>query len=87
MSEKPKLTLTDKESRVLRDLCFARMKTLEAGDTDSRDELPVHDSLGETEARMLEAVFNFYHSVYSDNAEAVKRQATKQHAMGSHAGV
>ena len=87
MSDKPRLILSEKESLMLRDLCFARMKTLGAGNPDSLGILPVHNSLGETEARMFATVFNFFCRVYSDNAEAVKWQVGKQHAMGPHAGM
>ena len=73
MGDKPKLELTEQERLIQRDLRFARMKLLKAGDDSSVNTLPVHETLSESEARQILPVFDFFRSVYSGNGEAVKR--------------
>ena len=51
MSDKPKIKLSEQESGILRDICFARMKVLKAGDNSSEDDLPKYTELDEFAAR------------------------------------
>ena len=86
MGDRPKLHITEKESIILRDICFARMRVMKAGDVTGVNSLPIHSKLSEFEARQSLPVFDFFRSVYSENEEAVKRLAAAQHRMGHHAG-
>lgn len=87
MDYKPKLELSEQERLILRDLCFSRMKVLNAGDARNVNAIPVHAYLSVFEARQALPVFDFFRSVYSGNVEAVKRLAVAQHKMGPHAGI
>lgn len=86
MSDKPKIKLSEQESTILRDICFARMKVLKAGDISDADELPKHTELDEFAARQLLPVFDFFRSAMAGHEEAVRRQSAVQHSMGPHAG-
>lgn len=80
------IRLSEKESTILRDICFARMKVLKAGDISDADELPKHTELDEFAARQSLSVFDFFRSSMAGHEEAVRRQSAVQHSMGPHAG-
>jgi hypothetical protein len=86
MSDKPKMKLSEQASGILRDICFARMRVLKAGDIVNADALPKHTELGEFAARQSLHVFDFFRSAMAGHEEAVKRQSVVQHSMGPHAG-
>ncbi len=86
MSDKPKMKLSEQASGILRDICFARMRVLKAGDIVNADALPKHTELGEFAARQSLHVFDFFRSAIAGHEEAVKRQSVVQHSMGPHAG-
>ena len=86
MNDKPKMQLSNRESIVLRDICFARTKVLHAGDSQTLEELPHQTELSENTARQSLHAFDFFRCAYFGNEEGVKRQAEKQRNMGSHAG-
>ena len=86
MSDKPKMNLSEYASRILRDICFARMKVLKAGDISCAEELPKHTELDEFTARQALPVFDFFRSAMAGHEEAVRRQSAVQHSMGPLAG-
>ena len=86
MSDKPKMKLSEQASGILRDICFARIKVLKAGNISSADELPKHTELDEFAARQSLPVFDFFRSAMAGHEEAVRRQSAVQHNMGPHAG-
>ena len=86
MSDKPKIKLSEQESGILRNICFARMKVLKAGDNSSEDDLPKYSELDEFAARQALPVFDFFRSAMAGHEEAVKRQSAVQRSMGPHAG-
>ena len=86
MNDKPKMQLTNRESTILRDICFARMKVLHAGDSQTLEELPHQTELSENTARQSLHVFDFFRCAYFGNEEGVKRQTEKQRNMDSHSG-
>ena len=86
MSDKPKMNLSEQNSTILRDICFARMKVLKAGETGSADDLPRQKELTEFTVRQSLPVFDFFRSAMAGNVEAVKRQSAVQQSMGPHAG-
>lgn len=86
MNDKPKMKLSDQVSGILRDICFARMKVLKAGDISSADELPKHTELDEFAARQSLPVFDFFRSAMAGHEEAIRRQSAVQHYMGPHSG-
>ena len=85
-NDKKILYLTELEARILRDICFARMKVLHAGDPQFPEELPIHAELPEIPVRQALPAFDFFHCAWSGNEEGVKRQASAQRSYGSHAG-
>lgn len=78
--------LKEKESMILRDICFARMKVLHAGEIQNPEDLQIQRQLSETAARQAMIVFNFFCCAWSGNEEGVKRQAADQKNQGPHAG-
>ena len=80
-----KLRLSKQEAQILHDISFVRMKVLKLIDTAfasvSSEQIPIHEELATTSARMVVIVFDFFHSVFSDNAEAVKRQVAMHKNM------
>ena len=80
------MQLTDWESTILRDICFARAKVLRAGDSQTPEELPRHTELPEFAARQALPVFDFFRCAYFGNEEGVKRQTEKQRSMDPHVG-
>jgi len=84
--EEKTLHLSEKESRILRDVCFAGMEVLHAGDPEKPAEVPLSDVLNEFMARQAVRVFNFFRCAWSGNEEGVKRQAVAQKNQGSRAG-
>lgn len=60
MNDKPKMQLSNRESIVLRDICFARMKVLHAGDSQTLEELPHQTELSENTARQSLHAFDFF---------------------------
>ena len=86
MNDKPKMQLSNRESTILRDICFARMKVLYAGNSKMPEELPHQTELSENTARQSLHMFDFFRCAYFGNEEGVKRQMEKQRNLGSHAG-
>lgn len=84
--EEKALQLSGKESRILRDICFARMKVLRAGDPESPEEVPLSGILNDFMVRQAVIAFNFFRCAWSGNEEGVKRQTENQRNMGPHAG-
>ena len=80
------MSLTDQESKILRDICFARMKVLHAGDLKTPEELSLHSELSEAPARLALPAFDFFRCAWVGNEEGVKRQARAQRSHGPHAG-
>ena len=78
--------LSNQEAQILRDVCYARMKVLEAGDPQSPGELPLHAELNGLLVRQSLIVFDFFRCAMAGNDIAVKKQAKKQQEMGPHAG-
>lgn len=78
--------LKEKESMILRDICFARMKVMHVGEIQDAQKLSVQKHLSETAARQAMIVFNFFCCAWPGNEEGVKRQAKDQKDQGSHAG-
>ena len=86
MSDKPKMRLSEQESTILRDICYARMKVMKAGEISIAEELPKHTELDEFGARQSLSVFDFFRSAMAGNEVAVRRQSTDQYRKGPHAG-
>ena len=86
MSDKPKMELSELETRILRDLSFAQMKVLKSGDPRTAEGLPIHNELDEMIARQALPVFDFFRCAYFGNTDGLKRQAEKQRNYGGHAG-
>ena len=86
MNDKSRIQLSIQESKILRDICFARMKVLHAGNLQSVDELPLLSELTEFTVREVLPVFDFFRCAYFGNEEGVKRQAISQRRYGLHAG-
>ena len=84
--ENKAFTLEEKEAIILRDICYARMKVMHAGEILAPEGLPVHRQLSEIAARQVMKVFNFFCCVWSENEEGVKRQAKDQRNLGLLAG-
>lgn len=80
------MLINDLESVILRDICFARMKVLKAGDPESAEALPIQHELTGLTGRQVVPAFDFFKCAMAGNEEAVKRQAAAQKAMGPHAG-
>ena len=80
------LKLSGQEARILRDICFARMKVLKAGDPETPKDLPKQNELNEMVARQCLIVFDFFSCAMMGNERSVRIQAEKQHEMGPHAG-
>ena len=70
-----RITLSEKEAIILRDLYFAKTSVMHAGDEKAADAVPLRQELTETEVRKVLPVFNFFRSAYTENEEAIKRQA------------
>ena len=85
MSDKPKINLSEQNSTILRDICFARMKVLKAGGICSADDLPRKKELMEFTARQSLPVFDFFRSAMAGNVEAAKRQSAVQQTMHPYA--
>lgn len=85
MNNNSKLRLSKQEAQILHDTCFVRMKVLKLLDTAfasvSSEQIPIHEEITITSARMAILVFDFFHSAFSGNLEAVKRQAAIQKSM------
>ncbi len=84
--EEKALQLSGKESRILRDICFARMKVLRAGDPESPEEVPLSGILNDFKVRQAVIAFNFFRCAWSGNEEGIKRQTANQKNQGPHAG-
>ena len=80
------IRLTSKEAQILRDVCFARMKVLQAVDPAEAASLLVPTELSELLVRQALSVFDFFRCAWYGNAEGVKRLAKAQHSLGPHAG-
>ena len=85
MNNNSKLRLSEQEAQILHDICFVRMKVLKLLDTTfasvSSEQIPIHEEISITSARMVVIVFDFFHSVFSGNVEAVKRQVAMHKNM------
>ena len=86
MSDNPKMKLSEQESGILRDICYARMRVLKAGDISSVDALPRDAELDEFAARQSLHAFDFFRSAMTGNVDAVKRLSAVQKDLGPHAG-
>ena len=62
-----KLNLSQQEAQILQDICFVRMKVLRLLDSDfgsaSSAQIPIHEELTITSARMAIIVFDKTHSI------------------------
>lgn len=83
---KQTMKLSEKEARILRDVCYSRMKALKAGDPQHVEEVPVHAELDEHLVRQCLTVFDFFRCAMAGNETAVRKQAAKQRGMGPYAG-
>lgn len=83
---KAPIQLTAKEGQILHDICLVRRKALQSGEMDSNENQPLPKELTEQTARQVLHIFDFFRSVMSGNAEAVRIQSRNQHDLGSNAG-
>jgi len=75
---KQTMKLSEKEARILRDVCYARMKALKAGDPQNVEDMPVHAELDEHLVRQCLIVFDFFRCAMAGNETAVKKQAATE---------
>ena len=80
------MKLSEMESLILRDVCYARMKVLKAGEMEDPEAVPIHNELNDFLVRQCLPVFDFFRCAMEGNELAVRRQADKQREMGPHAG-
>ena len=80
------MKLSEIESLILRDVCYARMKVLKAGKMEDPEAVPIHTELNDFLVRQCLPVFDFFRCAMEGNELAVRRQADKQREMGPHAG-
>ena len=85
MSDKPTMKLSERESRILRDLSFARMKVQKAGEPEMVKIIPLHSELDEITSRQALPVFDFFRCAFFGNVEGLKRQVGKQRNYDAHA--
>ena len=78
--------LKEKETDILRDVCYARMSIMNAGKARAPEEIPMHRQLSMIAVRQAMEVFNFFCCAWTGNVEGVRRQAAVQESMGPHAG-
>lgn len=86
MGSKTMMQLTEREAIILRDVCYARMKVLKAGEPSQPNDLPIYKELSDIAARQALVVFDFFRSAMAGNAEAVRHLAAVQKNCGPHAG-
>ena len=84
--ENKAFTLEEKEAIILKDICYARMKVMHAGEILAPEELTIHSQMSMIAARQVMKVFNFFCCAWSENEEGVKRQAKDQRNLGQLAG-
>ena len=70
-----RITLSEKEAVILRDLYFAKTSFMHAGNEKATETMSLRQELTETEVRKVLPVFDFFRSAYTENEEAIKRQA------------
>ena len=80
------MKLSEMESLILRDVCYARMKVLKAGKMEDPEAVPIHTELNDFLVRQCLPVFDFFRCAMEGNELAVRRQADRQREMGPHAG-
>lgn len=80
------LRLSETESRILRDLGYARMKTLRAGEIQAPDSLPLVTELNRSLARQCLTVLDFYRAAMDGDEASIRKQAEEQRRLGPHAG-
>ena len=80
------LVLSDQEAVILRDVCYARIKVLKAGEPKRPEAFPLHVKLNSLLVRQSLIVFDFFRCAMAGNEITVKKQAKKQQEMGPHAG-
>lgn len=80
------MKLSEMESLILRDVCYARMKVLKAGEMEDPEAVPIHTELNDFLVRQCLPVFDFFRCAMEGNELAVRRQADRQREMGPHAG-
>lgn len=80
------MKLSEIESLILRDVCYARMKVLKAGKMEDPEAVPIHTELNDFLVRQCLPAFDFFRCAMEGNELAVRRQADKQREMGPHAG-
>ena len=80
------MKLSEMESLILRDVCYARMKVLKEGEEEDQEPVPSCAELNVFLVRQCLPVFDFFRCAMEGNELAVRRQANKQRETGSHAG-
>ena len=80
------LRLSETESRILRDFCYARMKTLRVGEIQAPDSLPLLTELNRSLARQCLTVLDFYRAAMDGDEASIRKQAEEQQRLGPHAG-
>ena len=83
---KKSMKLSEQEARILRDVCYSRMKVLKAGNVESPDTVSLYAELNDFMVRQCLTVFDFFRCAMAGNEVAIRRQADKQREMGPHAG-
>ena len=78
---KKSMKLSELESRILRDICYARMRVLKAGEVESPEAIPLKTELNDFMARQCLTVFDFFRCAMAGNEVAIRRQAEKQREM------
>ena len=79
-----KLSLTNSEAGILRDICFARMRVLNAGNAENATDLPLNAALSEFAAQQSLLVFLFWHYATDANADGVCRMIAIHKNMAPH---
>ena len=54
------MKLSEMESLILRDVCYARMKVLKAGKMEDPEAVPIHTELNDFLVRQCLPVFDFF---------------------------
>ena len=81
MREDERLSLTDKEANILRDICYARMKVMKEGMTENVSDLPLNTLLSEFAARQSLLVFLFWHYATDENEDGLRSMVALQRSM------
>ena len=76
--------MTNSEAGILQDICFARMRVLNACNAENATDLPLNAVLSEFAARQSLFVFLFWHYATDGNADGVRHIIAIHKNMAPH---